>query len=275
MSRRISDDLTWYVHHTGIELTATRQAGIAVQRLVLLNLCAHANHAGVAYPGQQTIAKALQLSRQSVQDSMKALEAQGLIKRISEKKKGAVVKWLVLPDVIDSLSSETDTDNSQHDGVSRLVEPEQARQHVKQHDGGDDGGDDGVSRHEVEVKDKYHPQKFSNNVSPGSNRETRGAKNERKEPNPLMIHVIDIAVTKHFRTKPTAAPPGKALLRQKNEAAQGYANDLLSKARRNINDTGLDIALLSQCVALKLAGERVPYTDIQQLQGLDIYHTAG
>lgn len=271
MSRRISDDLTWYVHHTGIELTATRQAGIAVQRLVLLNLCAHANHAGVAYPGQLTIAKALQLSRQSVQDSMKALEAQGLIRRMSEKKKGAVVKWLVLPDVIDSLSAETEIDNSQHDGVSRQVEPEHARQHARQHD----GGHDGVSRHEVEVEVKYHQQKFSNNVSPSSNRETRGAKNERKELNPLMAHVIDIAVTKHFRTKPTTAPPGQPLLRQKNEAAQGYANELLSAAGRSINDTGLDIALLSQCVAVKLSGERVPYKDIQQLKGLDVFHTAG
>jgi DNA-binding transcriptional MocR family regulator len=271
MSRRISDDLTWYVHHTGIELTATRQAGIAVQRLVLLNLCAHANHAGVAYPGQLTVAKALQLARQSVQDSMKALEAQGLIRRMSEKKKGAVVKWLVLPDVIDSLSAETETDNSQHDGVSRQVEPEHARQHARQHD----GGHDGTPRHEVEVEVKYHQQKFSNNVSPGSNRETRGAKNERKELNPVMAQVMDIAVAKHFRTRPTTAPPGAPLRRQKNDAAQGYANELLSEARRSITDPGLDIALLAQCVAQKLAGERVLHKDILQLQGLDIFHTAG
>lgn len=137
MSRAVSDHLTWWVHSEGVPLVATKRAGASNQRLVLLNLCAHADHAGCAWPSQSRTAKVLGISRQTVQDCLTALEEQGHLERLNKNAKpGALVRWRVLPPVLADLFARTP------DG---------------QPDGQPDGRPDGLARHEGEVEGKYPP----------------------------------------------------------------------------------------------------------------------
>lgn len=143
MSRAVSDHLTWHLHSVGVDLKATKRAGAMAQRLVLAALCAHADSSGCAWPSQSRIAEREQMSRQTVQDSLTALEEQGHIQRVNpQAKRGALIRWRVLPVVLADLF---------------------AREPDGQVDGQVDGLVDGLARHEgeEEVNNPPTPRKVT------------------------------------------------------------------------------------------------------------------
>ena len=76
----------------GLDVTATKQVGVDRQKLVLMCLMMHARK-GLAYPSAETIGEKTNLGRWVARDSLKALEAQGIISKVG--KMGRAIKWRI------------------------------------------------------------------------------------------------------------------------------------------------------------------------------------
>lgn len=94
MSRYREEDLREWAFAIPIE--STRQVGADRARLVLLKLVEYAAGDGLAYPSAQTLADGVSgLTRRDVRNAFDALEAQGLIDRITAPRRS--VTWVVRP----------------------------------------------------------------------------------------------------------------------------------------------------------------------------------
>ena len=100
MSKAAANHLTWHAMNADLGLVSIKQVSAQVQHHILLGLCAYADHKGVAYPAQLTLAKALGISRTSVHYGLVELEKLGHITALgTEKKSGLVTHWQVFPEV--------------------------------------------------------------------------------------------------------------------------------------------------------------------------------
>lgn len=241
MKTTISQEATWYLHTEYVPIEGTQQAGENLQRLVLLNLCARANKEGLAWPSRATIASSLGCAPRDVQNALEALERQGLVERTTnkERKKGALVKWLVLPEFTRPL-----LEASEVDGITRQVEVRVDGEV----DGRVDGRVDGITRHELELEREHKPlrKKSENNATPARGRE------EWK-----LEKILKPAVQRHFDTYPTKHRT-KPVERMKEGQAEESLEKLLAAltARTGVTvscESMLDTEWCAQLVAIDLS----------------------
>ena len=246
MKTTISQEATWYLHTEYVPIEGTQQAGENLQRLVLLNLCARANKEGLAWPSRATIASSLGCAPRDVQNALGALERQGLVERATnkERKKGALVKWLVLPEFTRPL-----LEASEVDGITRQVETRVDGEVDGRVDGKVDGRVDGISRHELELEREHKPlrKKSENNATP-----VRGKEEEWK-----LEKILKPAVQRHFDTYPTEYRT-KPVERMKEGQAEESLEKLLAAltARTGVDvscESMLDTEWCAQLVAIDLS----------------------
>ena len=255
-------ELNDYVLMKGVDIPNDDKTPGKYQQIAVLSvLAAHANEHHVTYVSADKIGKILRCDRWSVRNCLEALELYGLIRRTrADKRKGQLVHWHVLPDHV-AINS-----YPQDGGDTRQLEQQDGATVGGEH-GGEHGGD---TRHELELEREHKPprEKFAKRAEASDCDQAQGWENKQERKAALEL-IIPLAIESDLKLRPTAQPPGKALLVAKEQQALAALNSYLVTYetrygyRPAISELDHDHA--QKMVAMSLNNEKPRPGDIEKL----------